>query len=70
MFCSDVTVEASFFGLVGYGCRGAVLQTEQYSGDGAVLQKYSGVGLSAAVAGWGCFAVAIRGTVIRCRYWQ
>ncbi len=24
---------------------------------GAVLQQYSGVGLSAAVAGWGCFAV-------------
>ncbi len=38
---------------------GAVLQTEQYSGGGAVLQQYSGVGLS-AVAGWGCFAVSIR----------
>ncbi len=51
----------SFFGLVvaGYGYRGAVLQTEQYSGGGAVLQQYSGVRLSAA-AGWGCFAVAIR----------
>ncbi len=34
-------------------------QTEQYSTvqwGGAVLQ-HSGVGLSAAVAGWGCFAV-------------
>ncbi len=61
MFFSGVTVEASFFGLVvaGYRCRGAVLQTEQYNGGGAVLQQYSGVGLSAAVAGWGCFAVAI-----------
>ncbi len=61
MFCSGVTVEASFFGVA--GCRGAVLQTEhceQYSGGGAVLQQYSGVGLSAAVAGWDCFAVAIR----------
>ncbi len=60
-------------------------QTEQYSTvqwGGAVLQ-HSGVGLSAAVAGWGCFAVVrdlvnslcplikpFVGTVIRCRYWQ
>ncbi len=36
----------------GYGCRGAVLQTEQYSGGGAVS--------SSIVAGWGCFAAAIR----------
>ncbi len=42
-----------------YGCRVAVLQTEQYSGVGLFCSS-SGVGLSAAVAGWGCFAVAIR----------
>ncbi len=28
LFCSGVTVEASFFGLVVAECRGAVLQTE------------------------------------------
>ncbi len=48
LFCSGVTVEASFFGLVVAGCHGAVLQTEH-------CEQYSGVGLSAAVAGWGCF---------------
>ena len=49
MFCSGVTVEASFFGLVVAECCGAVLQTEhceQYSGGGAVLQQY--------IVGWGC----------------
>ncbi len=41
LFCSGVTIEGSFFGLVvaGYGCRGAVLQTEQYNEGGAVLQQ-------------------------------
>ncbi len=47
MFCSGVTVEESFFGLVvaGYGCRGAVLQTEQYSGGGAVLESSAGLAI-------------------------
>ncbi len=40
--------------VAGHGCRGAVLQTEQYSGGGAVLQQ-CGVGLSAAIAGVGLF---------------
>ncbi len=57
LFCSGVTVEASFFGLVAElgGCRGA----------------YSGVGLfCSSIVGWGCQRQPFVGTVIRCRYWH